>query len=266
MQMLTGLDYLSGYAIMAYGRTYSDWGLAQDLYCNSLVVGDRFAAVVRYKLMTETNMTFKCNRSSWDVADSCMEVRFYTSKNGTETSSWLGETAASADINAWNYAWGVYTVEPNAVKADRLSLYFASIKPSLSLIYDSVSFTKIPYSCQSLVLNPSFDDGTTSFYYSDDRPYMNISIRSPGFGGSGYAALIYDRSNEYRSLIQDLDSRCFYPYAQYTITAKFKLLNNTDLSTGVSCDTNAHGGSTQCPSINRKLSWSCLQQLCSSCI
>ena len=95
------------------------------------------------------------------------------------------------------------------------------------------------------MLNPSFDDGTTSFYYADDRTNMKVSILAN-------AALIYDRSTSDRALVQDLDYRCFYPNAQYTISAKFKLLNNTGLSAGVSCDTNAHSGTTQCPSIRRK--------------
>jgi len=249
MQMLYGSDYSSGYAIMTYGRTSSDWGLSQNIYCNSLVAGDRFAAIVRYKLMTNTNITFQCNRTSNNLVDSCMQVRFYTSKNGTYTYPWLGETSASLDVNGWNYATGLYVIEPNAVKADVLAIYFSNINPSLSIIYDRVSFTKIPFSCQSLVLNPSFDEGTTSFYYADDRANMKVSIITPGFGGSGFAALIYDRSSSDRSLVQNLDSRCFYPNAEYTITAKFKLLNNTGLSTGVSCDTNALSGSAQCPSI-----------------
>jgi len=248
LQMLNGSDYSTGYAMMAYGRTWDDWGLSQDLYCTSLVAGDRFAAIVKYKLlMTNTSMTFRCNRTSDNLDDSCMQVRFYTSKNGINTWPWLGETVASFE-NDWNYATGLYVVEPNAVKADMMTLYFSRISPSLSIVYDTVSFTPLRFSCQSLVLNPSFDDGKTSFFYADARARMKVSIQSPGFGGSGYAALLYDRNDYDRSLVQNLDTRCFYNNAIYSINAKFKLLNNTNFSP-VTCDTNARDGARQCPSI-----------------
>jgi hypothetical protein len=250
-QLLNGSDYSSGYAMMAYARTASDSGLSQNLYCTRLVAGDRFAAVVRYKLITNTSATIQCNRSSNNVADSCMQLRLYTSKNGTTTNPWVGETAATADVSGWNYATGLYIIESNAVKADSNTLYFTAINSSLSIIYDAVSFTKIPFACQNLVLNPSFDEGKTSFYYADDRANMKISIQSPGFGGSGYATLLYDRSTSDRSLVQNLDSRCFYNNASYTITGRFKLLNNTNYQP-VSCDTNARTGNTQCPSIRCK--------------
>jgi hypothetical protein len=252
IQLLNGSDYSGGYAMIAYGRVNSDWGLSQNLFCNSLVAGDRYAAIVRYKLLTNTSVVFQCNRTSNNEADSCMQIRFYTNKNGTSTYPWLGETVAAVESEGWNIATGQYVVESNAAGADRLAIYFSAVNPSMSVIYDSVSFTKVPYSCQSLVLNPSFDDGRASFYYADDRARMKVQMQSPGFGGSGYAALIYDRSSSERSLVQNLDSRCFYPNAEYTISAKFKLLNNTDLSTGVSCDTNARDGVRQCPSIRCK--------------
>jgi len=251
MQMLNGSDYSSGYAIMAHGRSASDSGLSQNLYSDCLVTGDRYAAVVRFKLMTNTSILFQCNRTSNNVVDSCMQVRFYTFKNGihAHTGFGFGEAVASLDDNGWAYATGVYVVESNAVKADKTSIYFSAVNPSLSIIYDFVTFKKIPFSCQSLVLNPSFDEGKTSFYFADDQTKMKISIQSPGYGGSGYAALIYDRASSSRALVQNLDSRCFYLNAEYTITAKFKLLNNTGLKAGVSCDTNARSGTTQCPSI-----------------
>jgi hypothetical protein len=92
-------------------------------------------------------------------------------------------------------ATGLDVVQSNAVKADKNLIYFSAVNPSLSIIYDVVTFKKIPFSCQNFILNPSFDDGTTSFYSADDKPNMKISVLSPGFGGLGYAALIYDRAS-----------------------------------------------------------------------
>jgi hypothetical protein len=181
-----------------------------------------------------------------------MQIEFDTRKNGTTTYSWVGETAATVDETGWNYATGIYVVPPDAIKADWSSFYFSAINPSVNIIYDFVSFRKIPSSCHSLVMNPTFDDGTTSFYYAYDRASMKIRMESPGYGGSGYAALIYDRLSSSQSLKQILDSRCFYTNAQYTISAKFKLLNNTNLSSTINCDPNARIGATQCPSVRCK--------------
>jgi len=251
-QLLNGSDFTSGYAVMSYDRSSNDWGLSQNLYCTNLNPGDRFAAFVRYKLITNTSLTFQCNRTSNNLLDSCMQIRLYTSKNSTVTKPLVGETAATANLSGWNFATGIYTVESNAMKADSNTLYFTSVNPSLSIIYDTVSFTKIPLSCRNLVMNPSFDEGRTSFYYPDDRANMKISVQTPGFGGSGYATLLYDRSTSDRSLVQNLDSRCFSSTLAYTITGKFKLFNNTNYLP-VSCDTNARtGNSNQCPSIRCK--------------
>jgi hypothetical protein len=101
MQMLNGSDFTSGYAMMSYARATSDAGISQNLYRDCLVAGDclvaddRYAASVRYKLMTATSKLFACNRTSTNVTDSCLQVKFYTYKNGATTSTLFGDTVAT---------------------------------------------------------------------------------------------------------------------------------------------------------------------------
>lgn len=91
--------------------------------------------------------------------------------------------------------------------------------------------------CDALVLNPSFEDGTSTYWQmSDRRPRQKVNMHSPGAAGeSDYALKVYDRDHYWRGLRQKLDPRCFVAGEEYSISAKFRLLNAT--GHGVMCDT-----------------------------
>lgn len=108
------------------------------------------------------------------------------------------------------------------------------------VIVDNFSVYHIPKQCGALILNPSFEDGTATYWQmSDYRPRQKVNLYSPGASGeSDFALRVYDRDHHWRGMRQRLDTRCFVVGEEYSITAKFRLL---DAATGggAACDLNA---------------------------
>jgi hypothetical protein len=82
------------------------------------------------------------------------------------------------------------------------------------------------------------------------RDRMKLKRYSQGAGGIGdFALRAYDRDQQWCGIRQQLDKRCFVTGQEYTISAKFRLLNATT-GDGVQCNTNDQWYSGQnCPSV-----------------
>ncbi len=146
----------------------------------------------------------------------------------------------------------MYTLNEDQANAEFAKVYFDGAVASLDVIVDDVEVNKIPSTCQELILNPSFEE-STAFWSFIDRGYSKVGLHSPGAAGaSDFALRSYDRgSSEWRGIRQQLDNRCFTVGAEYTISAKFRLLNPST-GEGEVCDTNVqynNGERTQCPSV-----------------
>ena len=147
----------------------------------------------------------------------------------------IGQTVSSvSDNNEWNLITGTYTISPEYVESGDLYIRFREAN-SESVIYDEISFTHIPFNCQSLTLNPSFEDGDALFWLRDDIDDSSAIITSPGADSSSYALLFEHSSSGRDYLYQKLDSRCFVEDATFKIHAKFKLFDKANPATAVSC-------------------------------
>ena len=82
-------------------------------------------------------------------------------------------------------------------------------------------------------MNSDFEEGDSSFWQASRKGSINIDISTLGAGASSYSLM----TNKYTSnrVYQDLDTRCIIEDQEFLISAKFRLLNATDLVSGVKC-------------------------------
>ena len=153
---------------------------------------------------------------------------------------------------------GIATIEEAMVgNYDYLFIYGEGPPISMNVIYKNISMAIIPKNCEDLILNPSFENGTSSFWVRGNR-LTNSKIITPGADGSNYALHFYHDPLNWITgqawnygFTQTLNPRCFIQGQEYLIKGKFRLLNATDFSLGVDCDLSQrdYWQSDACPSV-----------------
>jgi hypothetical protein len=145
---------------------------------------------------------------------------------------------------------GLWTLRPNQAQADYTKIYVDGISTAYDVIIDNMQTKHLPLQCNALIENPSFNNRSAAFWQPTDRDRMKLKLYSPGAGGpEDFALRGYARDHSWRGIRQQLDKRCFVTGQEYTISAKFRLLNATT-GAGVQCNTNDQWYSgLNCPSV-----------------
>lgn len=248
LEMVEGMEGPGSHGVKVTNRAGSSSGVRQEMNFGCLSAGDRIAVSANYRLVSDDGSAVSCDPFSWNT-NRCTDVHLHTRKIGFPNSYYrLSDTLNHLDVpNGWYTTAGIFTIPEKSADADHASLYMSGLDASVNIIMDNVSIKKIPEQCDSLILNPSFDDGT-SFWIGDRKNEVKVKL-SPGAGGSGHALMAYDRAFHWRGVYQRLDPRCFVAGAEYVVTAKFKLLNGMS-SAGMTCDpTIKWRNDEQCPSV-----------------
>ena len=121
------------------------------------------------------------------------------------------------------------------------------IKDYVDVTVDDVSWKVLPQACDSLVMNPSFDDGADFWHVSErSTPHrVNIELVEGATGENDKAIKIYNRNHAWRGMRQRLDNSCFVPGEEYVITAMFKLTHSESGEGATICATRPlNGGQT----------------------
>ncbi len=134
-------------------------------------------------------------------------------------------------------------------------LHFIGMPDSYNMVIDDAHVKLLPKQCTNLVENPSFQDGSL-YWQSSDRRRAKMALYSPGASGDGdFAIRSYQRDHSWRGMRQRLDHLCFVSGEEYSVSAKFRMLNAT--GHGVTCDVNKQWTTTDvCPSVTI-YAWSC---------
>ena len=163
---------------------------------------------------------------------------------------------ASSLYNGWSIIAGIMTVTRKLIDHERISVVLYGPHKDMNVYYDDISIEPIPKECTNLILNGNFEVGDTRFWRVSNRNYIDVEISDVGADGSNYSSMMRPMIHSYtgNSLRQQLDPRCLIEGQEYLITAKFKLLNTTNLSSGVECLPNELnvGRSSHCPTITIK--------------
>ena len=213
----------------------------------------------RFKLKnSETGDGILCDGSATSGNKLCanMKITSSPSDGGSNVVKVIANSVA-ADANVargWDLLAGIYTVdEEHTENLETLYVSLTSPDPGNDVIWDNIRITPLALDCENLLLNPSFDDGTASFWQPQSAQRINSNIISPGAGGTGYPLLLWHTARAYgmKSL---LDPCCFAVGEDFVLSGKFKLLNATDLLEELSCNPNVTNinDATLCPSIRLK--------------
>jgi len=241
-----------GYAIKSSQRTRTDTSIGQEIYIDCLVAGTRYTVNAKFKLEDSSGNPIHCDLRSNSGVTRCNNLNIHSTKSGADsTYVGIGNTIPIADQSndEWQYMTGIYTVSELHVDHSRLYIYFYGPDPSVSVIYDDIKIEPLDLDCEQLVLNPSFEDGTGSFWTITDNTRTNAELRNGGADGSDYSLKFEHERNWHGVIRQYLDSRCFVQDQEYVLTAQFQLLNKDDLTETLSCNpsqTNV-GAADVCP-------------------
>jgi len=250
--------YLGGNALMSFNRGSStNYGPAQILNLDCVSnAGNRLSFSARIKL--ELNgVTAQCNPFTWSNDDGprCPDIYLYTHEGESKIRTYervgIVSTSEYATDDGWYLASGLFSLHADQIHPLMFSkLYFPSAHQSYDVIIDDVQAKYLPKQCVALVENPSFEDGP-SYWESNDKVKGKVSLYSPGASGeSDFAFRSYDRDHAWRGIKQQLDPLCFVSGEEYSISAKFRMLNATD-GEGVMCDVNKQQTTTDnCPSVS----------------
>jgi hypothetical protein len=272
-----------GYAMEVYEKPNKWDAVYQDLYIDKscLAHKDRFKVTGKFKLRKKVDgQEVKCNLAATDTIYECSALALKAYSSSGDPFRRVADTVALASdaYDGWSLMAGVFTmndmrfvdhtrVSDQSSPTDKfyllighsMHLFYLQMwirmegtHVDVSVIYDDISVTPIPKSCDNLILNHDFEDGSASFWVPQARDRINVSLVSPGVQQSQYALLLqHTTSNRGYTFDQYLDTRCLVEGDNLIIEAQFKLLDKADLSSGLSCDPSSRNTNSadHCPTI-----------------
>lgn len=180
----------------------------------------------------------------------CSYLNLWSSSPIGYENTFSAETVASAQGDQeWSILAGILTINEKQAAHDRMYIRLYGPHTNMILFYDDISITPIPKACANLVTNGDFEVGDSRFWRPSDRRYIDVDISSLGAGESEHSLMIQKYTSH--RIYQNLDTRCLVEGQEFQINAKFRLLNATDLASGVEClPTMLNvGDSRHCPTV-----------------
>ena len=247
-------------AIQMYEKDQIYQGLQQKLYIDKscISVGDRYQVVVKFQMKNSQGSDISCDlHAEQNEILHCgiAHVESYSPSSGHSRPTVAHAAAIAPDkSDGWSVMAGIFTMSESDVNDNDIVMKFRLVDSHIdnTVTYDDITMTPIPKTCDQMILNPSFQDGTSSFwrYYNNRR--IDYSIISDTPGGTDYALLFdYGEGYNWQFLYQDLDSRCVVEGEELEITAKIKILDSADLTNALSCDPSDQdrNSETHCPTM-----------------
>ena len=146
---------------------------------------------------------------------------------------------AEGSDEGWSMMADIMVVTERQAAHKRLYLLLSGPHIGMNVFYDDISFAFIPKDCQEQVLNSDFEVGDSRFWQPTNKRSTGFDIVSSGANKAGYSMMIrplLEQNTGYENgLRQNIDSRCILEGQEYLISAKFRLLDATDLASGVEC-------------------------------
>ena len=168
------------YLLKVYDNENSGHGVYQHLYidldCGN--EGDRFLVKGRFQLKDTSDNLIECDPKLSDGVKECSNIRAagYSIENDA-TYPKVAETVAIhpdeyVNSGGWSLMTGIYTFGIIESKHTRLFLYLEGPHKDNTIIYADIIMVPLTKSCEQVIVNPSFEDGTSSFW----RPNAMIDV------------------------------------------------------------------------------------------
>lgn len=161
-------------------------------------------------------------------------MQSYSTEFGYEN-DYIAETVATEKDfdDEWSLMAGIMTVTEKKALNDWIYVRMLGPNPAMNVFYDEISIVPMPRSCENLVLNGNFEEGGDSRFWKTSWPGVGLGISAHGANGSSYSMMVQKYTGH--GVLQELDTRCIAEGQEFLISAKFKLLNTTDMVSGVEC-------------------------------
>ena len=227
-----------GYSLKVYDRKHSNYGVHQNLYIDLACIneGDRFLIQGRFQLEDAQGKFIECDRK----LNECSFIQLW--RESIDEGRKHDGVATTVAINPkeyknrgnWSLMTGIFTF--GKLEANHVKMYLILAGGVTdTVIYDNISMIALAKTCDQVIVNPSFEDGTSSFWKPNYYYHVDYSIIRPGSSDSKFA-ILFQHSYSRATLGQSLDTRCIVEEKTFVLSAKIKLLNATDLSKPLACD------------------------------
>jgi len=247
----------SDHAIEVYDKSENRHGIVQDLYIDQSCIQDkdRYRVVAKFRMKDGQGNDIACDRKKNDGETTlCGKMGIQTwSEHGNRYVDYQTVAIAPGEYEGWSLMAGIFTMSASEANHTSMQVRLHNTHTDNTVIYDDVSMTRIPRNCEQMVVNPSFEGGTTSFWMPTSL-LSDYTVTAIGEGSSEYSVFFQHSTDDVGSyLYQELDTRCFVEGQQFDISVNFKLLNGTDLTKTETCSNapehNSNGDPEQCPSV-----------------
>ena len=181
--------------------------------------------------------TYECDQRVMDAELECSHLLITTKSSLGDHQSHAQKIAMTQSLKkGWSMLSGILTVSEEVMVHDSIRLYLYGTHKTMNTFYKNISITPIPTQCHNQVLNGDFEVGDTRFWRYSSH-YVDMNVLDVGVDGSLYSVMIQATNNgAFYGISQDLDMRCLEAGREFLISAKFQLLNSTDMVSGVACD------------------------------
>eukprot|EP00554_Chaetoceros_debilis_P007442 CAMPEP_0194077066 /NCGR_PEP_ID=MMETSP0149-20130528/3732_1 /TAXON_ID=122233 /ORGANISM="Chaetoceros debilis, Strain MM31A-1" /LENGTH=4275 /DNA_ID=CAMNT_0038757959 /DNA_START=113 /DNA_END=12940 /DNA_ORIENTATION=+ len=245
-----------GDALRVYDRGSSSNGIEQSLYVDLDCVNefDRFLVRATYRLEDINGDSFDCDLREDDGGlTECAHMRFYAKKDSDNNGyPEIAKTVAShpSVSGGWTTMAGIFTFKDVDASHDFMYVELEGPHKESAMIFDSVVMEPLPKTCNQIVVNPSFDDGSTSYWYRSSTSVDTTVWQNDDATNYAMTFKYNGSSSTSRSYLkQRLDHRCFVDGQEFVLSAKFQLLNAADPTETLSCDPSEDSSSSAdlCP-------------------
>ena len=240
------LTIATGKAIEVKEKSQNHHGILQWIYMDKscMNLNDRYQITAKMRMKNAQGSYVDCDIRVTSGEHYCGRARIETrtSLPMGNRNAYVGNVVAVAEdqYDGWSIMTGTFTMNEFELNHLNMHLRFVDSPITNTIIYDDISMVPIPMTCEEMILNPSFQ-GTSSFWKADHYAVKYSIINDSGVGNSEYALLFERTETEgygtHHYLYQDLDVRCITQGEELEISAKFKILDDSDLTKVLTCDT-----------------------------
>lgn len=233
-----GADGSNAISDIVHDKTESYFGQFIDTRC--LHRGRQYEIFARLKLDNLSGRAVDCGSTNIP----CPQLRLrFRPPNGPLGSEKAITIASSFSLpiqgNSWHILHGTYTVDSQVGLSPSVALTVARGSRDTKLTLDNMSMTVIPKTCDELVFNGDFADGSSLHWNTDSSASLELNVVS------GKSVLLMKSRNSVRdSMFQNIRGDCIMEGERFMAFAKVRLLQG---NVQKSCDRTKRSGNLACP-------------------
>jgi len=244
-------------ALRMVSRSFGTDTMAQNIQTQCLITGSRYLATAKMRLLNSDGTTFACDSTMQGGGNTCPRMRLrsfvdigmLTQDNSVHDGGSIAVTDHGITSEDWHIMSGIFEATEYDQRAEKTVLSFFDAPQGKDLVIDDVSITRLPMTCNELIMNGNAEYGETASFWRQSRNVAGTSIDIVTLSGGNQAFKVSNRPVVGDGLSQALDSRCLKKQGdKWKVTARMKLVSSKT-GESVGCDPLDTRLDIGCPSI-----------------